>query len=146
MLDFFTMTTRSCESNTVKFGFATGLCANRNEILKVIEIQPDGTYELSVGGRTVNKTVIGMGGVTLDTYTNIKMVFNTLRRCTVCQGKTSKSKKDVTRYGVVQEWSKKGQEDDIQLRLTGRTCQAVVPFSVNWNNCKSCQDQRSRSS
>ena len=141
MLGYFPMNTGNCE-NTSRFGLATGYCVNRNEILKVIEVQPDKSYKLSVGGRDVHVQEIGLEGLTLDTYSCIKTVFNTFKQCTICQGKSVDSKIDAKKFNVVQEWSQKGDENSLMLRLTARKCHGAIPFTAKSVTCNSCSNQR----
>ncbi len=75
------MTTGNVENT--KFGLATGYCVNRNKIMKIIEIHPDMSYKLSVGGRDVEVQEIGMEGLTMDTYSCIKTVLKTFKQCTI---------------------------------------------------------------
>ena len=141
MLGYFPMTTGKC-TDTSRFGLPTGYCVNRNEILKVVEIQPDKSYKLSVGGRDVNAQEIGLEGVTMDTHFSVRIVFNTFKQCTVCQGKSVDSKTDAKKFSVVQEWCQKGDENSLMLRLTARKCHGVIPFTTRSVTCGSCSKQR----
>ena len=88
-------------SDDLKYGFMTGQCVNKIEIMKVLQINSDKTWKLFVAGKEVDTSIIGLSSVACHSYQSVAIIFRTARLSRICRGKPVSRKHSSRRYGYV---------------------------------------------
>ena len=88
-------------SDNLKYGFMTGQCINKIEIMKVLQINSDKTWKLFVAGKEVDTSIIGLSRVACHSYQSVAIIFRTARLSRICRGKPVSRKLSSRRYGYV---------------------------------------------
>ena len=55
--------------------------------MKIIEIKPDRSFKIYIGGREVNTSDIGLSNMAAHTYLNVKIILNTVKQARLCGDK-----------------------------------------------------------
>ena len=88
-------------TDSCKYGVMTGHFVNKIQIMKIVEIKPDRTFTVYIGGRGIKHTDIGLTNIDANTYLSVKMIFNTVKQARLCKGKPVENKINVTKSRYV---------------------------------------------
>ena len=125
--------------SNIKYSIYTGYCVNKNEQLKSVTIKADKSFDVTVGGIFIDLPIIGLQNMKINSINDAKIVFNTVKQAKVCRGKLVSSKRNTTKFSIVQEWFKHGEENSLELRLSAGKCQGVLSFTSYFDTCSTCQ-------
>ena len=118
----------------------SGLQINGFEIVKKLVFMVGGQWKLSVGKKQVDLNLIGLEGTSACDENSVSIIFETVKKARLCQGKPVGDKVSRTSHDSVDNWSTIGDENSEELRVRSSHCHGVVPFSACVNICRPCQN------
>lgn len=125
----------------VKYMIYSGYTVNNQKQTKSVCINRDQTPTVCVGENHVLLNDLGLGGLKINTLEDAQILFNTVKQTRVCLGKVVHKDIKGTRKHILQYWTKSGDENQIEYRLSSRKCKGVVNFTAYGSTCSSCKNQ-----
>ena len=128
---------KTTTDENLRYAISTGECINNNEVLKVVELETNGLWHVLVSGHVVDLNILGLQNIKSDTYLNVQIIFNTVKKTKLCRGRTAQKGEQSTNFRIVQEWNK-CHESTGELRLSSRKCNKLLSFTALSEACPAC--------
>ena len=137
----FGYTTLESSAESSKFCLFTGFQVNGNEVLKLLKLNIDGSWELRVRGILINPALVGLRGIRADNLFALKTILNTVKQLNLCKGKIILSQKEKNQNCAFQEWTVKGNENTSTRRASSALCHGVTSLlhADDGELCYNCQ-------